>query len=191
MNTREFSLGHHTDIAHDGRAQFDRVNHYHKSQGFPISSLGTWCGYHLFIEEDGKLIQARSLDERGAHAVNSGSAKDLSEGGYNTINYRGIGICLAGNFSVHPPTLAQVVTLHDVVWDLTQKYGSRFLLHREVKATSCPGTDLRALIDAQHINWLKQDLTTKQNALRWATGLRRTLLERSIARILRVLHPLP
>lgn len=187
MNTREFSIGHHSDIAHDGLPQFDRVNRYHKGQGFPISTLGAWCGYHLFIEEDGKLIQARSLDERGAHTVNCGCSTDLSGAKYNTLNIRGIGICLAGNFTIEQPTPEQITTLHDVVWELTQLYNSTFLLHRECKATTCPGVNLRTLIDEEHGRWLVKDLAKKENALRWATGLRRSAIEKAIARIMKIL----
>lgn len=191
MNTREFIIGHYSEIDFDGKPQLPRVNAYHKSQGFPKSSLGYWCGYHFFIGEDGTKVQTRGLDERGAHAVNCGCKTDQSGASFNTLNYRAIGICLAGDFRNHPPNQIQIDVLYDLIQEIQQAYGSRFLLHREVKNTACPGIDYRPLLEEAHKRWLAKDLVRKQDALRWATGSRRTMLERAIARILKLLSPTP
>jgi N-acetyl-anhydromuramyl-L-alanine amidase AmpD len=193
MNTREWYIGHHSDIPHDGRPQLQRIENGHQARGFPLSSLGFHVGYHFVIEETGDTVQTRSLDERGAHTDNCGSERcgDISGAPAHLINFRSIGVCLAGDFTINTPKPAQIRSLHEIVWYGAQNYRSRFLLHRETKPTACPVADLHALYSTEHLVWLQMDLKNKQNALRWASGSRRTFLERSIARILRVLSPSP
>jgi N-acetyl-anhydromuramyl-L-alanine amidase AmpD len=192
MNTREFAIGHHSDIPRDGKPQLLRVDAGHKARGFPQSKLGYFTGYHFFIEEDGQWVQTRGLDERGAHADNCGCSIDLSGVPRSMINFRSIGICFAGAFQKDgKPTDAQLKAFHEILWSLQKMYGSRFLHHREVKATSCPVVDLRPLYAAEHYKWLEEDLRRKQHALDNVRGVRRTNLERAIAHLLRVLYPTP
>ncbi len=191
MNTREFSIGHHSDYPHDGKPQLPRVNSDHKKRGFPLSEMGYYVGYHFFIGEGGQLVQTRGLNERGSHADNCGCSIDKSGVPAHLINFRAIGICLAGDFTKEKPNPEQIRTLTFLVMDLQEQYGSRFLLHREVKSTSCPGLDYRPLMKEYEKEWLLQDLEKKQHALQWATGSRRTMLERAIARILKSLSPTP
>jgi len=181
-NSREIIILHHSAICQDGKDQFERVNAYHKSQGFPISSLGYFCGYHLFCEKSGLIIQARSLSDRGAHTDNCGPS-DISGVPAHQINFRSIGVCLAGDFTKENPTPEQIYSMHMIVWNLQTMYGSRILLHRETKNTECPGVDLRALYEEEHKRYLEKDLLQKINALKWVKGLRRPLLERAIVRL--------
>lgn len=121
---------HHTADA-SGASQFDKVDRYHESRGFPKSKLGYFVGYHYFIERDGKVKQARLDSEVGAH--------DKGE------NYESIGIGLAGNFDEEFPTNAQIdalqkllvklVTVHELSWQVV-------VPHRIGDATSCYGSNL-------------------------------------------------
>jgi len=187
VNTKEFIVGHHSDIRQDGKPQLSRIDNGHRARGFPKSSLGYFVGYHFVIEVDGSYVQTRSLDERGAHADNCGCAADVSGVPKGLINFRSIGICMAGALQHDELTKAQIETLHAIVWKIQQVHGSRFLLHREVKPTSCPVVDLRVLIDEEHLNYLRKDLARKRNALRFVGGERRSMLERAIVRIAKLI----
>lgn len=190
MNTRDFVVVHHSAIRQDGRAQFGRIDNGHRAREFPKSSLGYYCGYHFVVEENGSVLKARELNERGAHADNCGCSTDLSGVGKGLINFRSIGICLAGDFNSDVPTPEQIMSMHALVWSF-QLQGSRFLLHREVKNTNCPAADFHQLFEQEHVRYLETDLQKKVNALKWATGLRRTMLERAISRVLKLLLPTP
>lgn len=135
-NSREYIVLHHTADPTQG-PQFDKVNASHKARGFPISKLGYYVGYHYFIGYEGTIKVARYESEIGAHC----DAKNM--------NYRGIGICLAGDFSKYTPNKKQIEALAALVRDIkirNQIPDQRVLLHRECKPTACPGTDLRRLI---------------------------------------------
>ncbi len=190
-NTRAFVIGHHTDSPFTGQPQLHAIDSWHKQRGFPKSKMGWYVGYHYVIEENGEIIQTRGLDEIGAHAVNCGCKTDQSGDKAGKINAHSIGVCLVGQLHIIPPTDAQKKSFHDVVWAIQRSYGSKFLMHREVKSTSCPGIDLRTIYNAEHIYWLQDDLDRKRNALRWAQGPRRTMLERACARIVQLLPPSP
>lgn len=112
--------------------RFGVVNAYHRQLGFPISSLGYFCGYQEFIEKDGIVIVARLPTDEGAHTK-----------GYNSISY---GICLAGNGDVELPTLAQTLKLKErlelrlKVTDLTK---DKIVAHRHFNpAKTCYGVKL-------------------------------------------------
>ena len=86
-------------------ATFWAVNNYHRTLGFPESSLGFSLGYSYWIELNGVVLQARLDGEITAHTIghNDGSA---------------IGICWAGN----KPTLAQELALKNLLIRLVDKY---------------------------------------------------------------------
>ena len=136
QNSREYIVLHHSDDPTQG-PQFDKVNAYHKSRGFPISSLGYYVGYHYFIGFNGMMKVARRETDIGAHC----DAKNM--------NYRGIGICLAGDFTKNQPNKEQLETLAALVRDIQIRNNipdNRVLLHRECKPTTCPAVDLRKLM---------------------------------------------
>jgi N-acetylmuramoyl-L-alanine amidase len=110
------------------KPQFDKINAYHKSKGFPVSSLGFFVGYHWLIEPNGDVIQARSEDEIGAH--------DTGE------NLNSLGICLAGDFDYAIPTEAQCVSLASLMDGIRSRHKIGILSiepHRRDDNTSCPG----------------------------------------------------
>lgn len=144
MNTRNWILIHHTgsevtmqtlpDGRRVGKPQFDAVDRYHKGKGWGA------IGYHYFIEWDGTVKKGREEHLAGAHTTQW------------LMNYRSIGICLAGNFDVADPTPRQMVALRDLLTDIQLRNGIRdgkIKLHREfAKYKSCPGTRFtRDLLD--------------------------------------------
>lgn len=131
-----FIVLHHSDDPTQG-PQFNKINRSHKNRGFPISSLGFYVGYQWLNGFNGQMKQARTEEERGAHC----DAK--------LMNFLSIGVCSAGDFTTHKPNDAQIVSLEKLVWEIQCRWGipnENILLHKECKATACPGTDLRALI---------------------------------------------
>jgi hypothetical protein len=121
MNKPEVTIIHHTAVGGD-TPQFYAVNRYHKSLGFPRSSLGYYVGYHYMIGKNGNVVQARLHSDIGAHTI-----------GWND---RSIGICLSGNFNVEQPPQAQLEALRA----LTEKIGLPVDLHRQRQVNrTCPG----------------------------------------------------
>ena len=91
----------HTTADYRITPQFDIVNKWHRQQGFPISSLGYYCGYTYFIERDGTLIQARKDDEEQAHVQ-----------GFNQDSI-GIGLALDGDRE--RPSVEQWLVLKNLI----------------------------------------------------------------------------
>lgn len=125
MNPR-YIIIHHS--ASPQNTAWESVNSWHKGRGFPISSLGFYIGYHWLIGID-YVKQARATDEIGAHAY-----------GWND---KSIGICLTGNYEEDlKPTQYQEEKLYKIIRDMMREYNipeSNILLHRDTKATACPG----------------------------------------------------
>ena len=121
MNKPEVTIIHHTAVGGNSH-QFNAVNSYHRSKGFPKSSLGYYVGYHYMIGKDGNIAQARLHSDIGAHTV-----------GWND---RSIGICLSGNFNYERPTQRQLEALRGLV----KRLGLPADLHkfRQINRT-CPG----------------------------------------------------
>ena len=154
---------HHSAIGGEA-TQLHRIDAYHKSLGFPRSSMGFYVGYHCLIEKSGRKIWTRRPTEHGAH---SGSK----------WNDRSIGICLAGNFVDEQPTKTQLNVLRDLVRRLKKRYNIQDVkLHYEVRPTKCPAIDLRLLLD----KYAKIPLQTRSNASKMAERV----LGRKLARLL-------
>lgn len=122
----------HHSADNSNENQFAKIDAYHKTRGFPISSLGYYVGYHFVIEKNGAVIKARMSDEIGAH--------DQGE------NPDSVGICLAGNFDIEMPTYAQELAFRVVLLELMLKWGITLLQiepHRRDDQTSCPGKNLQ------------------------------------------------
>lgn len=121
---------HHTASTEQGD-QFYLVNGWHKEREFPLSSLGYYVGYHYLIEKSGAIRQARADSEEGAHTI-----------GENTSS---IGVCLAGDFSIEIPTLAQIDSLGVLLAQLCADFKideTQILPHRKFKDTECYGVTL-------------------------------------------------
>lgn len=90
-------------------------------------------GYNFFIEENGEIIKGRGYHV-GAHAF--------------SYNKESIGICLAGNFDIHTPSIEQLKSLRKLCIFLLDQYNlstTHILGHRELNdiAKSCPGKNFK------------------------------------------------
>lgn len=113
--------------------QLEKINEYHKSRDFPVSSLGYYVGYHFIINHEGVLTQTRKIEDEGAHTKG--------------LNFDSIGICLEGNFSEELPTEAQKATLGKLLLQLCELHGfdvTDIYPHRAFGNTSCYGDKLSA-----------------------------------------------
>lgn len=120
-------IWHHSAVSSE-QDQFKGIDNGHKKRGFPKSSLGFFVGYHYLIEHNGAIKQARKENEPGCH--------DRGE------NFRSIGICLSGNFSLNMPSERQTKAARRLVRQLMMKYNippERVEPHRWDDATECPG----------------------------------------------------
>lgn len=130
INTPNRIIWHHSadgSTAH----QATKINRYHKGKKFPKSALGFYGGYHILIEKDGSIFRYRIDEEIGAH--------DYEE------NVNTLGVCLAGNYSLQVPPMAQQERFSIVLRDWIHKWNipvDRIDPHRFGDSTSCPGTKL-------------------------------------------------
>ncbi len=140
---------HHSATVSGNARLLDRI---HRRRGF-TSGLG----YHFVIDNgtvgrrDGQIeIGPRWLrQQEGAHCDADG------------MNYRGIGICLVGDFTHYPPSPAQMKSLEYLVAQLSAFYRippPHVIRHRDVpgKHTACPGDDFPWLVFRQHLHDLKK-----------------------------------
>jgi len=154
--------------------QFDKINGYHKSKGFPKSSLGYWVGYNFLIEHSGEVRQARALTDHGAHT------DAMCDGGHcNSVAY---GICLAGDFTKADPRPEQLAALF-ILW---KSLGyPKLLLHSDVKKTTCPGGfPFRNELQLRWLDDIRKQLASALKALpRFLGTLRGNMLGRKIERL--------
>ena len=95
--------------------------------GWHLNNKWMGIGYHFVIRANGTVERGRAEDLIGAHAGEKG-------------NPDSIGVCLAGDFTKHPPTEAQLFALVDLIQWLRPKYGNLAVIgHKDVMATACPG----------------------------------------------------
>jgi len=130
MNTRNWLLIHHSaSYATKEHHQFDAIRRYH------IEENG-WddIGYHYVAERDGTMKEGRKAWQRGIHCWQWG------------MNYRSLGICLAGNFEKQEPSEEQWESLERLLTILQLKHGIRdgkIKTHKQFSNTFCPGKNLR------------------------------------------------
>ena len=125
LNKVKYLIVHHSATPRD-ETTFEAVKKYHIQKGWGD------IGYHFFITADGVVHKGRNEDTIGAHCRADG------------MNFKSLGICLAGNFENEFPTAAQLKSLSKLLNSLVVKYNvppNRILGHREVKGanTLCPG----------------------------------------------------
>ena len=122
---------HHSSV-NTSRNQLTPINRYHKALKFPLSRKGWFVGYHYLIEKDGRIINTRFDEERGAHTLK--------------WNDRSIGICLAGDFNRSVPSREQLVALRGLI----KTYNLPWMFHKEAqKHRTCAGYYLtRDLIES-------------------------------------------
>lgn len=146
MTKPEIVVIHHTGD-YDIRLQFNKVNEWHKSQGYPISSKGFYCFYNDFIERDGTCIEARDpFDIKPGTKAEKRKSYDMG---------------LAGDFNQEKPTLLQLMTAKNV---LTKRMYQLNILPANIKThrgaenwiTSCPGNKLS---DLEIRQWFQPDIS--------------------------------
>jgi hypothetical protein len=125
---------HHSGTRDGSAATFDR---FHRTgRGWDGLGYHFVIGNGLGAKDGGVEVGYRWTKQlHGAHA---GRPAD----GSNVMNETGIGICLVGDFTRQGPSAAQKETLHRLIDWLVPYCGLRpenVLLHRDIRATECPG----------------------------------------------------
>ena len=124
----KFLIIHHTHTPRK-TTPFINIKNYHMSKGWSD------IGYHFFITNDGRIWKGRPVTITGRHAKDS------------RMNYKSLGICVAGNFDIEEPSKLQLKSLIKIIRTLQQDYkikDKNIIGHREVKGsfTTCPGDSL-------------------------------------------------
>ena len=96
--------------------------------------------YHIVIEPDGHITVVQPLDALTWHA-DGGYPRD----GVGINNWRGVGICLIGDFTNHPPSVPQLIALSELCPEIDFAMGKKLgrVRHSDVQATACPGATSR------------------------------------------------
>lgn len=143
----------HTEGASHG---FDAVNAWHKSQDFPKSSLGYYCGYHYYCDLTGKRIQARKDTDIGAHCV-----------GYNE---KSLAYCSMGNGDTEQLTVNQRHDLRLWIKEKMIEYGippdkvkgHRWADSAKAQGKTCPGKNLTDKEIFEMANWKAIELEARE-----------------------------
>jgi peptidoglycan hydrolase-like protein with peptidoglycan-binding domain len=97
------------------------INQWHLANGWSM------IGYHYFINKKGEVFKGRPDDVIGSHAK-----------GYNATS---LGLCFEGDFEKEVPTQEQIEAGLELVSYLKKKYNIKKVKgHKDLMATSCPGT---------------------------------------------------
>lgn len=116
---------------------------WHKDRDFPVSSLGSFVGYHALIT-GGKNYQCRLDTDEGAHC-------NQIENGVS-MNFQSLGVCVGFDGDIEFPLPEDYALLQKQVWSWQDKYmipPGKVKFHRTYATNkTCPGS----LITDQ---WLK------------------------------------
>lgn len=134
-NEPRFIVLHCTDISHKVIwDQFKAVDNYHKSQGYPKSSLGYNTGYHRLIT-GGKNYKCKEDWEEGAHT------NQVVDG--LSMNLQSLGICIGFDGDVEQMPDDYYTMLQDQIWEWQDKYNipnENIRFHRSFNlGKTCPG----------------------------------------------------
>lgn len=125
MNRPSWIIIHHSAVSYSlNPEQFDAIDRYHRSKGWG------GIGYHYMITKNGEVRKGRYEDKVGAHCYQKG------------MNYKSIGICLAGFFDHEDHTSQQMESLKTLVQDVRARHGistEHVVGHRFFAPKSCPG----------------------------------------------------
>lgn len=122
---------HHTG-GNDIDATAEQIHGWHLNQGW------SGIGYHYVIRKDGTIERGRPEWAIGSHAY--------GENGHT------IGIHISGDFESAQPTEKQIENCAELIADICTRYGipidtDHVVGHGELMATSCPGSNLQALLN--------------------------------------------
>ena len=127
--------------------------------GWHLGQKWMGIGYQFVIRADGSIERGRAEDLIGAHA-GAGANGDS------------IGVCLTGDFTKHPPTERQMLSLVELIKYLRGKYGNLSVIgHKDVMATACPGhmfawAELHKRLEGANVEEWKKDLMSDLMAAR-------------------------
>ena len=135
-NWRRITVHHSSESRHvtstslAGAVQATRgIQRYHMHD--PTRLYGD-LGYHFVIGPGGHVLQARSLQYKGAHA-------------YKQNNVENIGICVLGDWEDRAPPEAALRALEQTLDWLRQSHGiarASVKSHKDYRITVCPGVQL-------------------------------------------------
>ena len=98
------------------------IHNYHKNKGW------AGIGYHYYVRKDGSVYRGRPENMAGAHCP--------------SVNSTSIGICAEGNFNEETMSEVQKQAIIELIKDIKSRYNIKWIKgHREILATSCPGTN--------------------------------------------------
>ena len=122
---------HHTG-GNDIDASAEQIHGWHKNNGW------SGIGYHYVIRKDGTIERGRPEWAIGSHAYGE--------------NSHSIGIHISGEFDYAQPTEKQVENCAELIADIATRYDipidrDHVVGHGELMATSCPGSNLQALLN--------------------------------------------
>jgi len=122
---------HHTGSP-DMDASAEQIHGWHLGNGW------SGIGYHYVIRKDGTIERGRPEWSIGSHAYGE--------------NSHTIGIHLSGDFEQAYPTEDQIESCAKLIADICDRYGisidrDHIVGHGELMSTTCPGTNLQALLD--------------------------------------------
>ncbi len=144
MKKPSFICVHHSAVSYGKNPdQFEANNNYHKSLGYPKSSLGFYLGYTYEIASTGLVRQARADGEPTAATTQSWARYGVFPRYTGWMNDgRAIHICLDGNFDIEKPKPEQVYALRDLLIKKCKEYGipkGNIYFHRNFAKKTCPG----------------------------------------------------
>ncbi len=122
---------HHTGEA-DIDATAEQIHEWHQNNGW------AGIGYHYVVRKNGTIERGRPEWAVGSHAYGE--------------NYHTIGIHFSGDFMEAEPTSKQIESGALLIANICMDYGipidrDHIVGHGELMGTSCPGTNLQALLD--------------------------------------------
>ncbi len=100
----------------------ETIHNYHKNKGW------AGIGYQYYVRKDGSVYRGRPENMAGAHCP--------------SVNSTSIGICAEGNFNEETMSEVQKQAIIELIKDIKSRYNIKWIKgHREILATSCPGTN--------------------------------------------------
>lgn len=114
----DYLVLHHAEAS---TASVQDIHQWHLNNGW------AGIGYHYYVRKDGSIYRGRPRDTIGAHCQGH--------------NYDSIGICAEGNYMTETMPEAQKQAIVALCKELLTIYpNAKIVGHRDLYATSCPGT---------------------------------------------------
>jgi len=137
-NTHEYIIVHHSITPRDLNADITE-NSFNNSHAARFGSkyrsgTGWYIGYHYVVYGNGEVRQYRRDNETGIHCKE------------DSMNFKGIGICMAGDFDKETPSKEQALATLKLIKSLQKQHkipSGNVKGHREYATyKSCPGNNI-------------------------------------------------